>query len=314
MNSGQGGRSFGPAIDRQLRTWEIRPASFDAMAKLFCRNLARAYDRASRESAGSSECIGSERIEWLDPATVWWVLRGSRIGSPLPHRLEPSRFREERPAATACVVGDRPETWAADVVARLGGEVDGLDYGAVGPTAGDFNELDVSGRLREAEWCLESSWPEERRLVGCLVRSLVCVEAGLLRSGSDLLAFGAIFINPRKVRSTLDLLEVLLHETAHHELFLRNVFVPYLKNPRTLAHHSLRPDARPLAGVLHATVALGRMVMGLQKVAETEFLTDVDARVSRCKTLLKSTMKALEAAEWTVEGEAFYDSMREWAA
>jgi hypothetical protein len=315
MDSSNSGQSFGAAIDRQLRSWEIQPASFDAMAKIFSRNLARAFDRASRELAGHPERIGWERVEWLDPATVWWVLRGSRMGRPFPDPPALSRFREERPAATTCVVGHGPDSWASDVVARLGSDLDGLEYGVAEPTvSSSLKELDVLGRLREAEWRLESSWPEERRLVGCLIRSLICVDGGLLRSGSDVLAFGAIFVNPRKVRSTIDLLEVLLHETAHHELFLRNVFAPYLRNPRALAYHSLRTDPRPMEGVLHAAVALGRMVMGLQKVAETEHSREVESRVSCCRTRFKSTMKALDAAEWTVEGKAFYDSMREWAA
>jgi hypothetical protein len=312
MDTRQETRSFGTAIDRQLRTWEIDPASFDAMARIFSRNLAREYDRGSLGSAGSAH-RGWKAIGWLDPAIVWWVLRGSRIGSPRPGPLDP-RFRDIRPSHTTCVPSVGLEAWASDVVARLGENVDGLDDDTAGPTVAGPTDLDVIGLLRDAEWCLDASWPEERRLVGCLVRSLICIDAGPLRSGSDLIAFGAIFVNPRKVRSTLDLVEVLLHETAHHELFLRNVFTPYLKNPKELTHHPLRPDARPMAGALHAAVALGRMAMGLRKVAETWPSTDVDARATRCKALLATTMNALEAAEWTVEGQAFYESIREWAA
>jgi HEXXH motif-containing protein len=81
-------------------------------------------------------------------------------------------------------------------------------------------------------------------------------------SGSSYRVLGTVFVHHDTLAGdTLRLAEVLVHETAHNRLFAGFALEPSLDAGDTQRYRTpLRPDARPILGLLHQVFVLARLV------------------------------------------------------
>ncbi|MBA2951921.1 aKG-HExxH-type peptide beta-hydroxylase [Streptomyces himalayensis] len=167
--------------------------------------------------------------------------------------------------AATTVLEQTDEPWVRDglaqAVASLGGTEDDPAPVLVGfPVA-------LRPALERARAALELAWPEAWEEHHALIRYLVYADAPQLRSATTGSTFGAVYVGVDEAADPLRMFQVLLHETGHHALDLRDKFTGFLANPDAMASHPLRNDPRPLRGVLHAAFALWRMAEGLRRYA-----------------------------------------------
>ena len=169
--------------------------------------------------------------------------------------------------------------------------------------------VDRSRQALAAAW--PAAWAEHNRLV----QTLVFTDAPL-RSATCARTFGAIFVSTEETAEALRMFEVLVHESAHHALSLRERFTTFVDNPDDTASHPLRPDPRPLHGVLHAAFVLARLVTAVERYlrdAGTSRLLDA----ARCRDRLAELREQLVAvlavlddrARWTADGARLRTSL-----
>jgi hypothetical protein len=155
-------------------------------------------------------------------------------------------------------------------------------------------------------------WPEAAQEFRTLVQSMVYMDGTVFRSATVQQTFGAIYVAPLSVGSVAAAFETLLHETGHHALYLRNSFAPFVRNGSAMAAHPLRPDPRPIFGVVHSAHVLARMATGLHR-----WTVDADApdeAHQRRDEALKNFSQSLDIlgrkAEWTAQGMDYFKDLR----
>lgn len=81
-------------------------------------------------------------------------------------------------------------------------------------------------------------------------------------SASSRMVWGALFINLRRNAEPLRVLSAVVHEATHQMLFGLSHQIPLTENPPEERYSSpLRPDARPMDGVYHATYVAARLTL-----------------------------------------------------
>ena len=155
-------------------------------------------------------------------------------------------------------------------------------------------------------------WPEAAQEFRTLVQSIVYVDGAVFRSATVQQTFGAIYAAPLALGSVAAAFETLLHETGHHALYLRNSFAPFVLNGSALASHPLRPDPRPIFGVLHSAHVLARMATGLHRWTLDAGAPDEahQRRGEALKNLSQSLDILGREAEWTTQGMDYFDDLR----
>jgi hypothetical protein len=160
---------------------------------------------------------------------------------------------------------------------------------------------------------LGSAWPEARAEVSLLADRIILIESNDLTASHDHM-FGVVLAGTDATRTVQSSVEVLLHEIGHHSLFLRVWRRDYLLNPTDMARHPLRPDARPLSGLLQAAYVLARMSMGLSRCVAVAATPDRPAfrdMLAIDLEKLSATLDALdEHARWTDIGAELRDELR----
>lgn len=112
-----------------------------------------------------------------------------------------------------------------------------------------------------------ASWPSAKIELEVYVREVVLVSGRWFRSSSISSAFGAVFLLPRSEWNPVHYADLLLHECAHHALYVKESLVRFLDNPDEYATGSLRDDARPIRNLMHALFVLARVLFGLRSIA-----------------------------------------------
>jgi HEXXH motif-containing protein len=80
--------------------------------------------------------------------------------------------------------------------------------------------------------------------------------------------WGGMFINAARRRTPLELLEVLVHESAHLLLYAFTQHEPLVLNDEAERYTSpLRTDPRPMEGIYHATWVSARMTYAMHKLS-----------------------------------------------
>jgi len=180
-------------------------------------------------------------------------------------------------------------------------------------TLGSKHDAVSVDRVIEAQELLKRAWPLAARNVEMLVQELVWVSGTAFWSGSNVNVFGAVFANPSDTWTVPYHYETLLHEAAHHSLLIKQTFDPYLKNPNDIAQAPLRPDKRPLVGVLHGVFALARMVEGHARYLSLDDAPNRDdaARLLRdhSQNLKNGIATIRENARFTNAGESLIASI-----
>jgi hypothetical protein len=86
---------------------------------------------------------------------------------------------------------------------------------------------------------------------------------------SSFMLWGAVLLNVRLYNTRLDMLAVLVHEAAHQLLFCYSSREPLTENSVEERYKSpLRPDARPMDGIFHATFVCARMHYAYDRVMQ----------------------------------------------
>lgn len=294
----------------------VDTASIARLASLYHRSLARRYvTGAGVEVTAEVEAL-IRRTRRLSPAVVRSVYRGPVPGDGTDQPLE--RLAEAATLDPTEVFEGSPDTpWVRaglqDVLRSLGwGDDEVGEIEAFLPELRRSHALAVEG--------LTGCWPEAVDEMDILVDQLVFVR-GPVRSATVQSTFGAVWAEVEEANEPLRMFELLLHETAHHSLALKEQFATFLENPDDLGSHAFRPDPRPLRGVLHAAVVMARIGEGLRRYTSTYGDGGplqgcaVQERTQFADDALLAALAILtEQARWTEDGTVLRRSLEERAS
>ena len=166
---------------------------------------------------------------------------------------------------------------------------------------------------RALSTCWPRAWDEHRALVQYLVFT-----RGPLRSATIQSTYGIVYAEVEEAGDPLRMFELLLHESAHHTLALREQFTRFVENPEVLGRHALRSDPRPLRGVLHAAFVMCRIAGGISRYQRTYpeagpldgCAVGVGERMRFALDSLGEALEVLDAsAVWTDDGRLLRESM-----
>jgi hypothetical protein len=152
------------------------------------------------------------------------------------------------------------------------------------PAAGDTASL--MGRLDEALTLTADTAPPLFEEVRAFVRQVVLADeaAGAphkFYGASTFLLWGAIFLNPARHPTALDVADTLVHESGHLLLFARSIDEPMTLNPRDARYRSpLRSDPRPMEGIFHAVFVTARMAAFYDALAQSPRADPVTRQVA----------------------------------
>ena len=173
-------------------------------------------------------------------------------------------------------------------------------------------------RIYAALGWLSDAWPEAAEEVLRLVSMVVIVDVPATTSAfsaSRISTFGAIYSSLPP--TTLAAYETLVHETAHHDLYLRQFYCRMLKNPNQETYNPIRRERRPLSGVLHAAHVLTRMTEALSRLEISGAIDQCDDsteavgdRLDSLRALRDATLDLLkDNAAWTEGGGSYFQRL-----
>ncbi|MEU0777458.1 HEXXH motif-containing putative peptide modification protein [Streptomyces sp. NPDC006135] len=284
--------------------------------------MAREFPESTPGVAGVPDAVTragllslARNVRRLPPAGVhrFYTL----AGHPLDHAEGPALAELLRSGAVsgtpATVLVDTDQDWVRDGLASSLDSLHESDAEAARSLPGF--PTDVRDALSRAQDALRLAWPDAWEEHNTLIRHVVFTTAQL-RSATSASTFGAVYVGTHEATEALRMFEVLLHETGHHALNLREQFTRFLVNPETEAGHALRRDPRPLRGVLHAAFVLWRIEEGLRRYEaacpDGGPLDGCAWRERRAEAAgqLQQTLRALDAAaEWTTCGANLRQSL-----
>ncbi|GJE54191.1 hypothetical protein EKPJFOCH_0664 [Methylobacterium thuringiense] len=130
--------------------------------------------------------------------------------------------------------------------------------------------------------------------------------------------WGAVILNPDRVPDRVTLVESLAHETAHALLFGMTLGADLTTNDPSERYGSpLRPDPRPIEGIVHATYVLARMNYCLERLREHPELSpaeraSVATKIARNTASYAAGLETVVAhARFTPDGAAIFAACRE---
>lgn len=178
---------------------------------------------------------------------------------------------------------------------------------------GDF--LESRAQWKRAEESLAHSWPEMLDLYRHLVTHVVWVESEEFWSSSSQVALGLLYVCPKDDWSLAHFIETIVHETAHIELRLHQWLDPMITNSEQRAPSPLRPDPRPLNGVLHSVFVLSRTTEALQRFADSvEDGVDREAALGLLSSFRRKFLDGLDTlaqhARWTEKGRDLFEELK----
>lgn len=289
----------------------MAPQNTARMARGFFQHLARRAI-AGLPSGDADALIPSdtEGVMWLHPRSVWAAttlgVGGVReeyvteVRSDLGRAMTPPPPLEHLGAHNGGL-------WCAEVLQSFQSNMAApAPTVALRPIVGAITEP-----VTAAATVLRRVWVEAAVELHLLIRAIVHVEGGNLVSASEQRSFGAIYVGDGSLRSIPAAYEMLLHETAHHSMFLRNSYVGFVTNGSEMASHPLRADPRPVAATVHAAHALAAMAEGLSRWSvEPGAPSECHERRDQALDRLSRTIAVLkEKARWTAAGERYFTSL-----
>jgi hypothetical protein len=181
--------------------------------------------------------------------------------------------------------------------------------------------------LKEALRLIDAFWPEagvEIRAALLGVAWIASPDGGVV-SGCGPKQFGLVNLNAGHFRgaSAHQLSTALIHETAHHALFVETARDPLI--PQDFAKmlwSPLRKEMRPAIGVLHAVFTVARIGQWAKRMREADPGPFVSAEIERLREKyfsgIRETMGHLKPLEFTPRGtrifEEIWGSLDAWEA
>jgi len=157
----------------------------------------------------------------------------------------------------------------------------GLDVGLQAPTPEAAAQF--AARFHAGLALLERACPELAGEFRALIREVVPFCGDRTRNmqldgGSHYRLWGALFLNAEFHPTPHAIVEVLAHESAHSLLFGFCTHQPLVRNDDDDRYDSpLRPDARPMDGIYHATFVSARMHLAMTRLLDAGLLHDAAA-------------------------------------
>ena len=125
---------------------------------------------------------------------------------------------------------------------------------------------------------------EIRALIGEIVLAVGVEDPKALTfdGASSFMLWGALVLNARGQKTVLEMAEALAHESGHNLLFGLCADGPLVENDDEARFASpLRPDPRPMDGIVHATYVTARMHRAVLQLEQSGVLDDVGSAEAR---------------------------------
>ncbi len=168
-------------------------------------------------------------------------------------------------------------------------------------------ELSEMGRALNL---LEKIWPEAHRQINRYVKRIILLEGNNFESGTAAYAFGAVFINPGPDWNSIKFMDILLHESGHLSLMVKQTFGRLIHNFQEKASSPLRKEERWLNGIIHAAFVIYRICYGLQRVKQfPQYFTAEELKVA--DQLLEENLVHFEKALGTLRDKAQFTDIGE---
>jgi HEXXH motif-containing protein len=180
-------------------------------------------------------------------------------------------------------------------------------------------------RLDDTIAMLQQAAPELAGEICGLASEVIFVDSlprageSALESASTFYLWGAVFLNAKAFPDRVAMAEALTHEGAHALLHGLMLGSPLVENDEYERYSSpLRPDARPLEGVVHATYVLARMHYCVEQLLRSGCLTDAEraqasAALAAHKAAYRDGLATVAAhARFTAAGAAIFDAARDY--
>jgi len=305
--------------------WRIRPHVDRVRIAAYCYALNRALHQAAYETfarATTPADLGAffsrpcPRSFWVLPETSWLIdeIHGDSDLEVLRRiaALISRAASEHRPLPQLSFQRSLP-SWARYGIAYLEAELRQAGYKCY--LRFGENERSVT-RLSEALALIGRVWPEAREQIDDLVRFIVPVGGYGLRSGTVSRTFGAVYVGmDDPCLDAVRLADLLVHESAHLQLEVNQAHGALLKNPLEKGRSPLRPDPRPLDGILHAAFVLRRVLSLLSKVSDQGAPDEVATARGLMENYRPALLQCLTVLErqaaWTEQGACLFASLRE---
>lgn len=152
-----------------------------------------------------------------------------------------------------------------------------------GAALGPCDPQALTSFLSDYRWAMERmecDLPELAAEIDAMVAQLILVwipdrkDRLIFDGGSSPMLWGGMFINGARQRTPLELLEVLVHESAHLLLYAFTQHEPLLLNDEAERYPSpLRADPRPMEGIFHATWVSARMSYAMDILSRSPHLS-----------------------------------------
>lgn len=129
---------------------------------------------------------------------------------------------------------------------------------------------------------------EIRALIGEIVLAVGVEDPTLLTfdGASSFMLWGAIVLNAREQSTALDMAQALAHESGHNLLFGLCADGPLVENDDEAAYASpLRPDPRPMDGIVHATYVTARMHRAVDQLLRSGVLDEAAGARARASMI-----------------------------
>jgi hypothetical protein len=294
----------------------IDVSATERLAAVYHRSLARRAARRLDEQLQPEVEELVRRTRRLAPATVYSLYKNTNadVGfDDITQQLQ----NGSTTSPTTVYRGASDERWLCDGLQEA---LRSLGWGEerVG-TVQTSLPAEVDRSLLLARQAVSLAWPQAWSEHNTLVQYLVFVK-GPVRSATVQSTFGVIYAEVQEASDPLRMFELLLHESAHHALSLREQFARFLDNPEDLGTHALRSDPRPLRGVLHAAFVMCRLAEGLSRYQRSHPSggpldgCPVQVRRDFARQSLREALTVLdETAQWTKDGKVLRANMAVWA-
>ena len=190
---------------------------------------------------------------------------------------------------------------------------------ALVPATGD-EVARIAALTVEARGLLAETSPALLDEIDTLGHEIVLATSGGPRGfggAATVFLWGAVMLNPTLVPDRVTLVESLAHESAHALLFGLTLGADLTTNDPAERYGSpLRPDPRPIEGIVHATYVLARMVFALDAISGSARLSaeereDVGRKIERNLTNYAVGLRTVDAhARFTEDGAMIFEACR----
>jgi hypothetical protein len=235
-----------------------------------------------------------------------WLIYHRRDVQNLPADLSPEKIISEEISCFTDLKLTKKQLWNR------------LPFGSNETHLSTTNDTDaVSSLMEKSLLTIKELWPQALAEFEKLIRGIVWISSRKTYSLSDPKLFGIIFLNAEYYinRSYAELATDIVHESAHHTLFVETSIDKLIpEDYKKPIFSPLRLEYRPAIGSLHAAFSLARMLRWARILLGTH-LEDLQNEGQRLHRLYAQGFVALVAAlgelSWSKRGEILLQDLRD---